>query len=220
MSNASSLVNYYAQRAQEYERIYDKPERQADLKKLRSLVGKTFAGKNVLEVACGTGYWTQTLSPSAASVLALDINDEVLDIARAKSLDSSKVRFQRADIYALPRFPENFNAGLGMFWWSHVPKPRLPGFLRGLHRALKPGARVVFVDNSYVEGSSTPISHADADANTYQTRRLDDGSTHEVLKNFPTEQELCAAVTDLADDVRIEFLKYYWMLSYVSKAPR
>ena len=88
------------------------------------------------------------------------------------------------------------------------------------HRAFAPGTRVVFIDNLYVEGSSTPISRADADGNTYQKRPLDDGSTHEVMKNFPSEQELCAAVADLACEARVEFLKYYWMLSYVSKAQR
>ena len=54
-------------------------------------------------------------------------------------------------------------------------------------------------------------------ADTYQIRRLDDGSTHEVLKNFPTDPELRAAVQDLASDVRVELLEYYWILSYVSR---
>jgi demethylmenaquinone methyltransferase/2-methoxy-6-polyprenyl-1,4-benzoquinol methylase len=152
--------------------------------------------------------------------MAVDINDEVLDIARAKPIDRRKVKFKRADIYALPVFPEVFTGSVAVFWWSHIPRQRLGAFLRGLHRAFAPGTRVVFIDNLYVEGSSTPISRADADGNTYQKRQLDDGSTHEVMKNFPTEQELCAAVADLACEARVEFLKYYWMLSYVSKAQR
>jgi hypothetical protein len=36
-----------------------------------------------------------------------------------------------------------------------------------------------------------------------------------VLKNFPTEPELRDAVAGLADDVQVEFLRYYWILSYV-----
>jgi demethylmenaquinone methyltransferase/2-methoxy-6-polyprenyl-1,4-benzoquinol methylase len=75
----------------------------------------------------------------------------------------------------------------------------------------------VFLDNAYVEGSSTPLSRADADGNTYQTRKLDDGSINEVLKNFPTESELRAAVEGLAADVRVDFLRYYWTLSYVPR---
>jgi hypothetical protein len=63
--------------------------------------------------------------------------------------------------------------------------------------------------------SGTPISRTDEHGDTYQSRRLDDGSRHEVLKNFPAEPELRAAVEGLAADVRVEFLRYYWILSYV-----
>ncbi|HMD55591.1 MAG TPA: class I SAM-dependent methyltransferase, partial [Phycisphaerae bacterium] len=120
--------------------------------------------------------------------------------------------------YTLPILPQRFTRGLAAFWWSHVPKTRLRDFLQGFHRVLSPDARVVFIDNCHVEGSSTPVSRTDEHGDTYQTRRLDDGSTHEVLKNFPTESELRATVEGLASDVRVEFLQYYWMLSYVPKA--
>ena len=213
----TSMINYYAQRAAEYERIYQKPERQDDLRQLRGFVQRTFAGAQVFEVACGTGYWTEIVARPAASIVATDVNEEVLAIARAKPMNARKVTFRKEDAYALPRLPQVFTGGLCMFWWSHVPKSRLRGFLRGLHSVLSPGARVVFVDNAFVEGSSTPIARMDEQGNTYQLRRLDNGSTHEVLKNFPTEPELRAAVDGMADEVRLEFLRYYWILSYVTK---
>ena len=233
MSIEASMAGYYAGRANEYERIYQKPERQADLQRLHRFVGDTFAGKDVLEVACGTGYWTEILARCAASVVATDINDEVLAIARAKDMGRGtldvgrKVTFRKEDAYApspaLPPTPSSspasrqFNAGLSAFWWSHIRKSRLREFLRGFHRVLSPGARVVFMDNAYVEGSSTPVSRTDEQGDTYQIRRLDDGSVHEVLKNFPSEPELRAVVEGLASDVRVEFLEYYWILSYQSK---
>ena len=211
-----SIETYYAKRAHEYERIYAKPERQDDLVTLRELVEKTFRGKRVLEVACGTGYWTEVLARSAASVTAVDINEEVLELARVKSLNA---RFERADVYALPKFSEPFDAGLAAFWWSHIPKARLAAFLAQFHRAFAAGATVVFMDNLYIEGSSTPISRTDAEGNTYQSRRLDDGSTHEVLKNFPTEDELHRAVDGLGRQIRIRFLEYYWILTYATLQP-
>ena len=70
MDTESAMVDYYAQRAQEYERIYDKPERQDDLRNLKDSVGNTLAGRNVLEVACGTGYWTAVAASAAASITA------------------------------------------------------------------------------------------------------------------------------------------------------
>jgi ubiquinone/menaquinone biosynthesis C-methylase UbiE len=214
----TTMAAYYARRAEEYERIFQKPERQNDLRALRSFVVETFAGRHVLEVACGTGYWTQVLARSAVSVTAIDVNDEVLEIARTKPRARENVVFQREDAYALPSFPQQFSGGLAGFWWSHVPKARLRKFLTGLHRTLAPGATMVFIDNAYVEGSSTPISRRDADGNTYQRRTLSDGSTHEVLKNFPTEQELRHAVRGLACDVRVGFLPYFWVLTYSPRA--
>jgi demethylmenaquinone methyltransferase/2-methoxy-6-polyprenyl-1,4-benzoquinol methylase len=217
MSIETSMVSYYADRAKEYERIYHKPERQVDLRQLRNFVERTFASADVFELACGTGYWTEVLARSAASVVATDINEEVLAIARSKPMDARKVTFQRADAYALPDGSRKFTGGFSGFWWSHIPKARIRDFLRGFHRAFLPEARVMFMDNVYVEGSSTPISRADEQGNTYQLRRLSDGSQHEVLKNFPTEVELHAAVDGLAADVQVEFLPYFWTLNYVPR---
>lgn len=208
------MVNYYAERAREYERIYEKPERQEDLRRLREYVGRALSGAHVLEVACGTGYWTEVIAGAAASVVACDINEEVLAIARGKGIDPRKVTFHKEDAYALPAFPRKFTGGLAVFWWSHVPRARLRDFLRGFHSVLAPGALVVMIDNNYVEGSSTPISRIDAQGDSYQTRRLADGSTHEVLKNFPTEAELRAVLEGLAVEIRVENLRYYWILSY------
>lgn len=214
MSIETSMAGYYAERAREYERIYQKPERQEDLQRLRAKVAAAFAGADVFEVACGTGYWSEVLAHSATTVFATDINEEVLAVARAKGIDPAKAEFHLADAYALPTVTMEFSAGFAGFWWSHIPKAEIPGFLRGFHGVLSPGAKIMFIDNVYVEGSSTPIARTDEYGNTYQLRRLDNGSTHEVRKNFPDADELRAAVENLATGVNVEFLPYYWILEY------
>jgi ubiquinone/menaquinone biosynthesis C-methylase UbiE len=62
-------------------------------------------GADVLEVACGTGYWTEVLIRSAATVLATDINEEMLSLARSRDIDPQRIVFQRADAYAANIFP-------------------------------------------------------------------------------------------------------------------
>jgi len=213
-----SMVNYYAHRAAEYERIYHRPERQDDLRRLRDFVENAFTDTHVFEVACGTGYWTEIIARSATSVVATDINEEVLAVARSKDIDTRKVIFRQENAYAMPVLPRRFTGGFSAFWWSHIPKARIHSFLRGFHQVLSPGAKVVFLDNVYVAGNSTPISRTDEHGDSHQLRRLDDGSRHEVLKNFPTEPELRAALEGLAKNVRIDFLQYYWLLSYESQA--
>ena len=70
------------------------------------------------------------------------------------------------------------------------------------------------LDNSYVQTSSTPITRQDGDGNTYQLRTLDDGSTHEVLKNFPTPEQAIAALGSRARDAQWTAYTHYWVLSY------
>ena len=205
----NTLASYYAQRAPEYERIYQKPERQADLSALRKFVADTFIGRSVLEVACGTGWWTEVLATTARSVLATDCNEEVLTVARAKGL-SSNVSFQRSDAFDLRSIDGEFDAGLAAFWWSHLTRAELQRFLKAFGQKLQPRSTVVFLDNIYVEGSSTPISRRDAEGNTYQLRRLDDGSITEVLKNFPADEELRAALSGWTGELTVKRLAYYW----------
>ena len=208
------MESYYARRAAEYEKIYHKPERQADLARLRNDIPELFKGERVLEIACGTGYWTPLIARQAKSVLAVDYNEETLAIARTKKYPESNVRFERADAYALPDWPEQFSACYAGFWWSHVPLARLDAFLNGLQARLEPGARVAFMDNRYAEGSSTAISRKDPQGNTYQRRRLADGSSHEVLKNFPTGAELRARLGRFGTELTFSEYEYYWLATY------
>ena len=85
---------------------------------------------------------------------------------------------------------------------------------RLLHSRLARGAQVVLLDNRFVAGSSTPISRRDADGNTYQQRTLDDGSVHEVLKNFPDRDAALAASAMRVRDVVWREHTHYWVLSY------
>ena len=206
-----TLEKYYARRAAEYEKIFDKPERQADLARMRVDIPSLFVKQRVLEIACGTGYWTPLIAEQAESVLATDYNEEPLAIAKSKTYRKANVTFAQADAYALPDWKNKFSACYAGFWWSHVPLGKMAGFLSSLEKVLQRGAIVAFMDNRYVEGSSTPISRKDAEGNTYQARRLADGSSHEVLKNFPTAQELRAR---LGNEVRYVEYEYYWVASY------
>src|SRR5688572_22928654 len=104
-----TLEAYYARRAAEYEKIFAKPERQADLARLRTDLPALFEGERVLEIACGTGYWTPLIAARAESVLAIDYAEETLAIAKGKKYVRPNVRFEQGDAYALPAWPEKFS---------------------------------------------------------------------------------------------------------------
>jgi demethylmenaquinone methyltransferase/2-methoxy-6-polyprenyl-1,4-benzoquinol methylase len=208
------MRDYYAQRARSYERVYHKPERQSDLRAMEAALAAPFAGRRVLEVACGTGWWTPHGARAAASWLATDRNPETIAIAQAKPMPPC-VRFATVDAYTLAGLEgERFDGAFAGFWWSHVLLTRLPAWLALLHARLQPGAHVVMLDNRFVAGSSTPISRRDALGNSYQRRTLDDGSEHEVLKNFPDRASASAAVGARARDLQWREYAHYWVLSY------
>ena len=211
------MQRYYAARAPEYDRIYQKPERQLDLAALRLWLPPLFADTYLLEIACGTGYWTQFIAPAAAAVLAIDAAPETLRIARER-VPQAHVKFVLGDAYDLPHRQNKLTAAFAGFCFSHVPITRRRAFLEGLSAVLSPGARVVLLDNQYVEGSSTPISERDADGNCYQTRKLANGSQHRVLKNFPAEQELHAAIVGIGAAATFKPFGYYWVFQYTNHA--
>jgi len=212
------LRAYYAQRAASYERIYHKPERQADLRAIEAWLATVFRGRHVLEIACGTGWWTPHGARHSARWLATDLNPETMAIARTKPLPAGKVRFATVDAYRLETLDAlaegHFDAAFAGFWWSHVALARLPGWLAQLHTRLAPGARIVMLDNRFVPGSSTPIARCDDDGNTWQRRPLDDGSVHEVLKNFPSREQAIAALGPRAHEAQWIEHDHYWLLQY------
>lgn len=207
------MLDYYAKRAPEYERIYAKPERQSDLAGLKARVRDLTRGARVLDLACGTGFWTEAMT-DARSIVGADYNDTVLRIARGKGIAGAS--FVRADNGALPFAPGAFDVMTAGCWWSHVPLQHLRQHVEGLHRVLGPGVRMLWFDNQYVFGSSTPIAYNDEHGNTWQRRPLQDGTEHDVLKNFPDDPTLLQAVAGIAQDVRINRLQYYWTLEYLT----
>ena len=211
------LESYYAKRAREYEQVYEKPERQHELAWLRERIPRLFKGRTVLEVACGTGYWTQFIAPPAHRVYACDINEPVLEIAREKGIPARKASFFRADAVSLEGVPPGCNAAFAGFWWSHVKKSGIRQFVANLAARLEPGSVVGILDNAWAPGSSTPIARTDAEGNTYQLRTLNSGEQQEVLKNFPTPAELTEAVRPVAREAHLEALTYYWLLVFTLK---
>lgn len=208
-----SMRDYYTARAPYYDVVYEKPERQNDIRMLKAWVPRLFAGHHVLEVACGTGYWTQIIAPMAASITATDALSEPLAVAIGR-VNGNSVRFAIADAYSLPECLGQFDAAFAGLWLSHVPKQRLAAFFESLHKRLAPGAQVLLMDNSDAQCRDIPVTGRDTDGNTYQHRTLRDGSVHRVLKNFPTQPELEQMIEGIGLNSSYRLLEHFWTFHY------
>ena len=82
--------------------------------------------EQVLELACGTGIWTQELVKVATQVTAVDASAEVIEINRekVKNLTPGQVEYVQADLFAWETERE-YDLVFFSFWLSHVPPEQL-----------------------------------------------------------------------------------------------
>jgi len=150
--------------------------------------------RDVLEIACGTGNWTQVLSKRAHSVFAVDQSDAYLDIARSKGYARDNVTFLRADAYSLKSVSRVFDTAFAADWWSHIPRSCIPDFVTSMISKLRSGSAVVLLDMLPSPSLDAMFSHYDEEGNCIHRRIFADGMEFEVVKNFPKESELREAL--------------------------
>src|SRR5450432_2947469 len=142
----TDLITYYRDRAKEYENIYLKCERQDDLKTATAILQDRFTNKNIFEISCGTGYWTEKIAKTATSIFATDINETGIEIARPKNYGNAEVMFGIADFYSYQPNTK-YESLFGGFIWSHIQLQDLQSFLNKINRFVSPGGTIVFMDN-------------------------------------------------------------------------
>ena len=207
----TDIIQYYKDRAQEYEKVYFKEERQEGIARITHYLQEWFREKSLIEVACGTGFWTERIAQTASRIYGFDVNPEVLDIARAKTY-SAQVAFEALSYENLSSPPFDCDALYGGFIWSHIPKEKLSAFVDiCLDNVPKSGA-LVFADNTWGAGNSTPIYHTDPHGNTYQRRTLENGEDYLVLKNYFSQEELESYWKGRVQKIEYIELDYFWLL--------
>jgi len=207
-----SMEDYYRERATVYDEFYQVGRRKDDLTSLRAWLTEQVRGTTILEVAAGTGYWTEIAASVANAITATDYNSETLAIAAQRRL-GPHVTLVAADAYRLPEFATAFEVGMAMLWWSHVDVRKRVQFLRQFAARLTPGALILMMDQFYVEGLSNPISRTDQWSNQYTVRTLTNGASYEIIKNYPTDDELRDTFSELCEDIAVNRLREFWTLS-------
>ena len=210
------MIDYYNKRVEEYEDIYRRkdPERQAELDRIANRLHELFQGRNVLEAACGTGYWTERVYDHVSSITAIDKAENVIEFAGKKNLPASKVHFQIADVFEMKDVAEHFNGGFANFWFSHIPKKKIGAFLELFHSRLQAGSPVYFADNVYIEGQGGTLENGPDGDDTYKRRTLNNGETYTILKNYYDRDTLHGMFSKVSENVTVEYGKYYWQVYY------
>jgi ubiquinone/menaquinone biosynthesis C-methylase UbiE len=215
----NGMNDYYDRRAPIHdERMSYESNKQLEalFEPIIALLKPFVAGKDILEIACGTGNWTQILAKRARSVLATDVNQSTIDIARQKEYSDPPPRFVEADAYKLETIDGEFDTVFMADWWAHIPKSKLSQFLDNLHLKLRESGCVVVVDILPYDLPDDETERFDDDGNRIHQRTLPDGGSFSVVKNYPSRQELVETISPYADEFhywQIQALKR-WVLIY------
>jgi SAM-dependent methyltransferase len=100
------------------------------------------AGMRVLELGCGTGYFTRELARSRADIVAIDVSPELLEIARA-NCSGRNVRYEIQNASALSYPDAVFDSVVGSSVLHHL---EIEEALREIHRVLKVGGTIYFTE--------------------------------------------------------------------------
>jgi arsenite methyltransferase len=124
--------------------------RTRDVRRRRALVGEALGaepGERVLDLGCGPGFYVAELlervGPSG-SVVGVDASREMLAAARERCAGHSNVDFRQGNATALPVDAATFDRALCVQVLEYVADA--PAALAELHRALRPGGRLVVWD--------------------------------------------------------------------------
>src|SRR6186997_1805892 len=150
---------YYALRAGEYDDAYAR-ERQHDrgpaaneewrreMTRLQSAFDRVRLEGDIVELAAGTGAWTERLIRRARSLTVLDASQEMLDRNRARlGPASNDVDYQLVDLFDW-RPDRAWDVCVFGFWLCKVPDARVDRFLRAVADALRPDGVVCCVDKT------------------------------------------------------------------------
>jgi SAM-dependent methyltransferase len=149
----------------------------------------------VLELACGTGIWTQRLVTTASALTAVDASAEMIAMAKQRlGPQADRVRFVQADLFSWrPERAHAYDVVTFGFWLSHVPLSRFDAFWALVAECLAPDGRVFFTD----DGHRGPDELAYGEESEVVQRRLRDGSVHRVVKVPHTPRELEARLAGI-----------------------
>lgn len=220
MNLKKTLNEYYSKRAKEYDEIYYRQDkvRLKEQKFLAKYISQTFKGRYVLELACGTGFWTRHLIKSANKILATDYSSSMLEIASSRLPKNSNTILLQADAYDPPVSFPKYNAAMAIFWFSHIPKSKIKKFLDVLHTRLSKNSVVLIADVVYIEELGGGLLIKDSDENTYKRRTLKSGEQFDILKNYYSKGELEKIFSKYSKKLEIEYLTNFWIVKYeVSK---
>lgn len=222
-----SQLKYYRARANEYDEWFLRRGRYdhgpelnnrwfSEIAEVRDWLASLEELGDVLELAAGTGLWTEQLVRQSLSVHCIDAAPEALHLNRGRLADSmDRITYEVADIFQW-RPSRRFNTVFFGFWHSHVPDEQFVAFWKLVDEALSAGGQALVVD-SLAEPTSTAVNHT-IEAGGEVTRRLNDGRQFRIVKRFWEPTTLGDRLTAMGWQVALQTTANYFLFGRLTRA--
>lgn len=144
MDHLKRVTDEFARQAQTFDLFAEKTDEQVATRYTDAL-GEAGHG-NLLDVACGPGVVTAAIAPRAASVVAFDATEQMLDKARARCAKAGlvNVAFRSGNAESLPFGDARFDGVVTRLAIHHFADPQRA--IGEMFRVLRPGGVAVIVD--------------------------------------------------------------------------
>lgn len=197
-------IAYYRVRAPEYDAWADREGAfdrgrfnhawHSEKRRLTDALREFWPAGKVLEIAGGTGQWTEQLMRYAGVLTVLDAAPEALAENRQRTAPhTSMIDYVEGDVFTWEP-PERYDVVFFSYWLSHVPPERFEEFWAQVERCLKPGGRVFVIDNLPSEAAERLDPEIPADDDGAVLRPAPDGNLYRVWKVLHAPEELCNAL--------------------------
>ncbi len=181
-------LRYYRKQASVYDAdVYLNPAARS------AVLDRLAPSGRAIELACGTGLWTELLVDRVDHLTALDGAPEMLEIARQRIGDS--VSFSLVDLFDWEP-QDTYDTVFFSSWLSHVPPQVFPSFWIALRGALRPCGRVLFVDETPkgIEAFNEKLVTASPVPTAERTDA--EGCQYKVVKVFYEHDQLCRLLAE------------------------
>ncbi len=111
-------------------------------RRVKMLTDHITSGMIALEIGCGSGYFTKELAKTNAEITAIDISQDLLDIAK-KNVQSEHVKFFIDNAYDMNFDDCSFDTVIGSSVLHHLD---IDLALKEIYRVLKPDGSVYFTE--------------------------------------------------------------------------
>jgi ubiquinone/menaquinone biosynthesis C-methylase UbiE len=139
-------LSFNAETAKALERAYHKRDMLRRRAHVRAALSAT-PGERILDIGCGPGFYVAELLAEVGQdgfVVAVDASPDMLALAQQRCEAHDNVSFREGTANALPVGDGECDAALSVQVMEYVAD--VPGALAEIHRALRPGGRVLIWD--------------------------------------------------------------------------